>query len=94
MDEQLVHICEVCGKKENLTPDEAFDAGWDYPPRIGTFGVVSPRTCGGCTIDKTLWWRLTTNPEYRNKLTEEDAALVERIVGEPESIRVKEEEDG
>ena len=80
------HICEVCGKTEILTPDEAFSAGWDYPPKIGTFGVVSPRTCGNCTIDKTLWWRLTTIENYA--LSEKDEEILNRIKNEPESIEV------
>ena len=33
MDKKLIHICEVCGKTEILTPEEAFNEGWDYPPR-------------------------------------------------------------
>lgn len=39
---QWRHICEVCGVEEILTPAEAFDLGWDYPPRMGQFGVVGP----------------------------------------------------
>lgn len=35
MDRKLIHICEVCGKTEILTPEEAFNDGWDYPPRMG-----------------------------------------------------------
>ena len=46
MDKKLIHICEVCGKTEILTPKEAFNEGWDYPPRMGGFGIVGPRTCG------------------------------------------------
>lgn len=30
---KLIHICEVCGKKEILTPEEAFEQGWDYPQK-------------------------------------------------------------
>ncbi|MCR5098816.1 MAG: hypothetical protein K6B14_07710 [Lachnospiraceae bacterium] len=26
------HYCEVCGKKEYITAEEAFNDGWDYPP--------------------------------------------------------------
>ena len=48
MDRKLIHICEVCGKTEMLTPAEAFSDGWDYPPRMGGFGIVGPRTCGDC----------------------------------------------
>ena len=36
----LRHVCEVCGTEETLTEEEAFEKGWDYPPRMGTFGVV------------------------------------------------------
>ena len=39
---QWRHICEVCGVEEILAPAEAFDLGWDYPPRMGQFGVVGP----------------------------------------------------
>lgn len=45
------HFCEVCGKKEFITAQEAFDNGWTYPPTIGDFGLLSQRTCGcgNCT---------------------------------------------
>lgn len=78
------HICEVCGTTEVLTSEAAFQAGWDYPPRMGAFGIVSPRTCGSCLIDGTLWWRLTQNTNY--ELTESDRQLLARINAEPESI--------
>lgn len=52
------HRCEVCGTTALLTPDEAFDSGWDYPPRMGMWGVISPRTCGHCSIADTLWWAI------------------------------------
>lgn len=52
------HRCEVCGRVETLTSSEAFDRGWDYPPRMGAWGVVSPRTCGKCPISGTLWWAI------------------------------------
>ena len=29
MDKKLIHICEVCGKTEILTPEEAVNEGWD-----------------------------------------------------------------
>ena len=32
---QWRHICEVCGVEEILTPGDAFNLGWDYPPRMG-----------------------------------------------------------
>ena len=54
MARKLIHICEVCGKTELLTPEEAFNEGWDYPPRMGGFGIVGPRTCGDCPINLTV----------------------------------------
>lgn len=82
------HICEACGKDEVLTADEGFQAGWDYPPAMGVFGVLSPRTCGDCGIDSTLWWRLTTGVTTAATLTEADHTLLERVAQEPESILV------
>ncbi|PPL19823.1 hypothetical protein GY24_04185 [Microterricola pindariensis] len=52
----FLHICEVCGARATLTPDESYEAGWDYPPRTGVAGVISPRKCGDCPITGTLWW--------------------------------------
>lgn len=52
---KLRHICEVCGREEILTPEEAFNAGWDYPSKMGSFGVISQRTCPHCPINKTAW---------------------------------------
>lgn len=88
---KLRHICEVCGKTEDLTPDESFDQGWDYPPNIGSFGVVSPRTCGDCGIDKTLYWRILIHAKDSDQPyqpTEEEIALINRIQSEPASISV------
>lgn len=34
------HYCEVCGKKEYITAQDAFDTGWDYPPQMGHFGLL------------------------------------------------------
>jgi len=81
----LRHICEICGKDEVLLPSEAFDSGWDYPPRMGHFGIISPRTCGDCPMDGTLWWALTSGARAQD-LTEAQRATVERINGEPETI--------
>ena len=36
------HYCEVCGKKEFLTDEDAFNRGWDYPPKMGSFGLLGP----------------------------------------------------
>jgi len=73
------HICEVCGKTESLTPAQAYDAGWDYPPQMGEWGVVSPRTCQRCGMDATVWWALTTDKKTVSDLTPEQLATVARI---------------
>lgn len=53
------YICEVCDKTETLTADAAYSAGWDYPPFMGAFGIVGPRTCPDCPMTATVWWTLT-----------------------------------
>ena len=88
---KLVHICESCGKTETLTPEEAFEQGWDYPPNMGVFGILSPRTCGDCGIDKTLWWRITVDKKKPTDFTEDELNFVERVLGEPVSITPSEE---
>lgn len=49
------HWCEVCGRTELLTSEEAYRAGWDFPPKFGAWGVVSPRTCNTCPNERTVW---------------------------------------
>lgn len=73
--------CEVCEKVEELTQDEAFDAGWDYPPFIGVWGVISPRTCGDCGIQDTAYWLLITGTPIE-ELPEKHMATIQRIVEE------------
>ncbi len=85
-DVPLVHVCEACGRTEILAPEEAFEAGWDYPPRMGWFGIVSPRTCGDCNITQTAWWALTAEGKDTSELTDAQRATVTRIVNEPASI--------
>ena len=48
----LKHICEVCEKSEIIDSDLAFDKGWEYPPIMSSFRILSPRTCPNCTIEK------------------------------------------
>lgn len=86
---RLRHICEVCGREEVLTPEEAYAAGWDYPPKMGMFGVVSQRTCPNCTIDGTVWWKLAVEGKSLDDLSDDERAVVERIRREPESILVE-----
>lgn len=85
--EGFYHYCEVCGKKEWLTPEQAFNDGWDYPPRMGTFGILSPRTCGKCSITDTLWWKIATNNNFdKDTLSDEDIEKLMRIKNEPYSL--------
>ena len=86
MDKKLIHICEVCGKTEILTPEEAFNEGWDYPPRMGSFGIVSPRICGNCPINLTVWWALVSEKKNISELSQKQRETIKRIQGEPESI--------
>ena len=74
------HNCEACGKKELLTLEDGFNQGWDYPPRIGVWGVLSPRTCGDCGIEKTLYWQILTEPE--KPLTVEQQRFARRVAAE------------
>lgn len=85
-EQKLIHICEVCDRTETLTPTEAFDDGWDYPPRMGAFGVVSPRTCGDCPITGTVWAALMLEGKGQGDLTENQMKVITRIMGEPETI--------
>ena len=87
MERKYVHICEVCGKTEILTPEQAFLEGWDYPPKIGMFGIVSPRTCGNCAITDTLWWKLEAGDvRALSDLSEHQREVLSRIRNEPWSI--------
>lgn len=83
---KLWHVCEVCGKKELLTPEEAFEQGWDYPPKMGTFGIISPRTCGNCSMRNTVWWKLKCQNIQPQQLSNKDKETLNRILNEPQSI--------
>ena len=84
------HYCEVCGKKEYLTAQEADGSGWDYPPSFGSFGMLGQRKCGDCGIDKTLWWRITTTQKlpivFEESLSKSELRTWRRIKEEPESL--------
>lgn len=89
---RMLHICEVCGRIEILTPQEAFDSGWDYPPFMGSFGVVSPRTCPDCMMMDTAWAAITLKGIKPDELSDCQKQTIMRIIREPESILVDEEE--
>ena len=88
-DALLVHICENCGKKELLTSEEGFNQGWDYPPKIGNYKIISPRTCGDCDIQTTLWWEMNVNKTPITQLSEKHKETLNRILSEPESVTPK-----
>ena len=88
---RMLHICEVCGKTEILTPQEAYDMGWDYPPFMGSFGVVSPRTCPNCMMMDTTWAAITLKGVKPDELSDRQKQTIMRIIREPESILVDEE---
>lgn len=91
------HYCEVCGKKAFLTAQEAFDSGWDYPPHIGHFGMLSPRTCGDCTMAGTLYWKVMNSGKIpivcEGDLSPEELVTWRRIKDEPESLLYEETPD-
>ena len=86
------HYCEVCGKKEYITAKQAFDAGWDYPPDIGQFGLLGPRKCGDCQLEDTLYWKVHNEERFpipiviERILTDEEIITWQRIKAEPESL--------
>ncbi|ULP45917.1 hypothetical protein [Mycolicibacter virginiensis] len=88
---KLIHHCEICRREEILTPDEAFQLGWDYPPRMGAFGVISPRTCGNCLMKDTVWAALMMQGKAPDQLTDRQLATIARIQAEPASITVPSE---
>lgn len=88
-DQKLLHICEVCGKQELLTPSEGFEQGWDYAPYMYPFKIISPRTCGNCGIDETVWFEIVVKHKTFESLSEKQKETVKRIYSEPESILPK-----
>lgn len=83
---KLWHICEVCDKKLLLDLDEGYNSGWDYPPYMGAFGIISPRTCGDCGIEGTVWFALVLEKKPSSELSEKQQETIKRILGEPYSI--------
>lgn len=83
MDERE-YLCEVCGRRETLTEEAAYNSGWDYPPFIGKWGIVSPRTCGNCAMTDTAWWYLIT--QGPSDLPPHHMETVKRIVAEGANV--------
>lgn len=87
------HICECCLKMEVLTSKMAFTQGWDYPGEGAVyppsmFGVLSPRTCGKCSIADTAYWAIAVEKKTSDELSERQLLAVERIMKEPDILRV------
>ena len=83
------YICEVCGKTQIYNShDQAYKDGWDYPPFIGMYGVLSPRTCPDCTVDQTVWWKL----QQSDDLNAHDIEVIERIKQEPGIFEIEVDE--
>jgi len=83
------HYCEVCGTKVFCTAQEAYDAGWNYPPQIGHFKLLGPRNCGKCSITDTLFLKVQKQKfpiVIEKTLTEEEMKTWNRIKNEPESL--------
>ena len=92
------HYCEVCGRKEFITAEEAFESGWDYPPQIGWFGMLSPRTCGNCAMKDTLYMKIYAPGRIpivlEDELAPDELITWRRIRSEPESLLIDETVQG
>jgi hypothetical protein len=58
------------------------------PPKIGSYQVISPRTCPDCPTDITVWRALAMDGYTPDMLSAAQRATIERILGEPGSIAV------
>ncbi|MBC7593764.1 MAG: hypothetical protein H7288_07485 [Kineosporiaceae bacterium] len=77
-----MHWCESCGLEELLDSRDAYDAGWDFPPHMGTRGVISPRTCPNCSIKNTAWWAIAIEDHGIDEMTPQERKAVGRILDE------------
>jgi hypothetical protein len=55
---------------------------------MGSFGILSARTCPNCPIDKTLWWKFITKGSNVD-LSEKEKETLRRIINEPKSILIE-----
>lgn len=78
----FLHWCESCGREELLNAHDAYEAGWDFPPNMGAWGVISPRTCPDCTMEKTAWWAITVQKHGIDEMTAQQRKAVGRILEE------------
>lgn len=82
----LRHVCEVCGADQMLDTDVAYHAGWDYPPKMGKFGVIGRLTCRSCSVNRTAWWDIAIEGYTLDMLSPTQRTAIERIQREPKSI--------
>ena len=52
---------------------------------------MSPRICGDCPINLTVWWALVSEKKSVSELSQQQKETIKRIQGEPASIIPKEE---
>lgn len=80
----LVVWCEVCGREQRTTLAEAHENGWDFggPGGVYPAGLITPRTCGTCSIDKTVWWQLAIRHIPMSALEVRQRAVIDRILAE------------
>lgn len=80
--ETFEHWCEVCWKTEVMSSEEAFRKGWDFPPRMGQWGVISPRTCPTCPMNSTVWWAVAMDGFDAKQLSSQQREVAARIMAE------------
>lgn len=80
--EAFEHWCEVCGKTEVLPSEEAYRTRWDFPPRMGQWGVISPRTCRTCPMNRTVWWAMAMDGYDAKQLGPAQREVAARIMAE------------
>ena len=82
------YVCEKCGRTGwYQDPEKAFLEGWDYPPHMGKYGIVSPRTCPDCDMTDTLWWKMCMEYKSAEELDEAERIVLKRILEEPDSLQ-------
>ena len=87
---RYLYTCEICGKTAVMTAEEAYREGWDYPPYIGDYGVVGPRTCPDCPMMETAWAALTLENKEFTELSDKQKETIRRIQGEPDNMIYRE----
>lgn len=51
--------------------------------------MISPRTCGACGVEGTVWWALAVEKKTVNDLTDEQYAKALRILKEKDDPRLE-----